>query len=82
MTDSQLYEIFGEVISSRHFLKAFIITVTATFLMYFAAPTIVKALGKEDLLKALRVTLSALGAFVGFIISSAIIEPKRIVEEE
>lgn len=42
MAEDQLYEVFGEVISSRHFLKAFIITVTATFLMYFAAPTIVK----------------------------------------
>ncbi|WP_456396841.1 hypothetical protein [Thermococcus sp.] len=82
MPENQLYEIFGEVIASRDFLKAFGITVAAAFLMYFAAPALVKLLGKEELLKALRVTLSALGAFVGFIISSTIIEPKRIVEED
>ncbi|USS41234.1 hypothetical protein NF865_03295 [Thermococcus aggregans] len=77
-----LYEIFGEVIAERDFLKAFLITATLAFLMYFSAPQIVKMLGREDLLNALRVTLSALGAFLGFIISTAIIEPKRIVEEE
>jgi len=77
-----LYEIFGEVIAERDFLKAFLITTILAFLMYFSAPQIVKMLGREDLLNALRVTLSALGAFLGFIISTAIIEPKRIVEEE
>ncbi|MCD6372562.1 MAG: hypothetical protein J7L37_03310 [Thermococcus sp.] len=76
-----LYEIFGEVIAEYDFLKAFLITVILAFLMYFSAPQIVKMLGREDLLNALRVTLSALGAFLGFIISTAIIEPKRIVEE-
>lgn len=82
MPGNQLYEIFGEVIASRDFLKAFLITVAAAFAMYFVAPTVVRLLGREELLKALRVTLSALGAFVGFIVSSMIIEPKRVVEEE
>lgn len=81
MPENQLYEIFGEVIASKDFLKAFVITVVSAFLMYFAAPVVVKLFGKEDLLNALRVTLSALGAFVGFVISSTLIEPKRIVEE-
>lgn len=81
MSDGYLYEIFGEVVSQRDFLRALLITVTATFLMYFAAPRIVEAIGQEELLKALRVTLSAFGAFVGFIISSVLIPPKRIVEE-
>ncbi|WP_461865643.1 hypothetical protein [Thermococcus sp.] len=82
MPENQLYEIFGEVIGSRDFLKAFLITVTAAFAMYFAAPAVVRLLGEEELLKALRVTLSALGAFVGFVVSSALIEPKRVVGEE
>ncbi|USH00296.1 hypothetical protein K1720_02145 [Thermococcus argininiproducens] len=77
-----LYEIFGEVIAEHDFLKAFLITSMLAFLMYFSAPQIVKMLGREDLLNALRVTLSALGAFLGFIISTATIEPKRVVEEE
>jgi len=77
-----LYEIFGEVIAERDFLKAFLITSILAFLMYFSAPQIVKMLGREDLLNALRVTLSALGAFLGFIISTATIKPKRVVEEE
>ncbi|HII66900.1 MAG TPA: hypothetical protein HA302_02570 [Thermococcaceae archaeon] len=77
-----LYEIFGEVIAERDFLKAFLVTAALAFLMYFSAPQIVKMLGREDLLNALRVTLSALGAFLGFIVSTATIEPKRILEEE
>lgn len=80
-TSQNLYEIFGEVIAEHDFLKAFLITGGLAFLMYFSAPKIVSMLGREDLLNALRVTLSALGAFFGFIVSTAIIEPKRIVEE-
>ncbi|WP_256957787.1 hypothetical protein [Thermococcus litoralis] len=70
------------MIAEHDFLKAFLITSGLAFLMYFSAPKIVSMLGREDLLNALRVTLSALGAFFGFIVSTSIIEPKRIVEGE
>ncbi|MDK2784001.1 MAG: hypothetical protein PWP49_1692 [Thermococcaceae archaeon] len=77
-----LYEIFGEVIAEHDFIKAFLITSALAFLMYFSAPQIVRMIGREDLLNALRVTLGAFGAFLGFIVSTATIEPKRVVEEE
>ncbi|ASJ06056.1 hypothetical protein [Thermococcus pacificus] len=81
-SEQNLYEIFGEVIAEQDFLKAFLITSALAFLLYFSAPQIVRMMGREDLLNALRVTLSALGAFLGFIVSTVIIEPKRVVEEE
>lgn len=68
-----LIKIWGDIVEIKSLILSIIISSVFTMSLYFLAP-------KDDLSKQLFYGL--LGAVIGFIISSILIKPKRIIKQE
>jgi len=71
-------EIYGEYVELRELFIALVITTVLAFVGYLVTPSIIT---NEQMVKALSITFGVLGAFVGGVIASLFIEPKREVLE-
>lgn len=69
----EMVEIWGDVVQLDSLLMAIIISATTTMGLYFLAP-------RGDKTKELFFGLA--GAVIGFLISTFLIKPKRIIIEE
>ncbi|MEM0044154.1 MAG: hypothetical protein QXJ51_05930 [Sulfolobales archaeon] len=77
-----IIEIYGEYVSLKELGIATLISSIGAFSLYYLTPAISSLLNMQNIAPALRVTLGALGATIGFIISIQLTRVKRIISEE
>lgn len=82
MEEESYIELYGEYVSLKELAIASLISTTVAFAMYFLAPYAAKALNLVSLEKALKITLGAIGASIGFLISVPLTRVKRQIIEE
>uniref|UniRef100_A0A7J3SMV1 Uncharacterized protein n=1 Tax=Fervidicoccus fontis TaxID=683846 RepID=A0A7J3SMV1_9CREN len=81
--DEAYIEIYGELVSLKELAIASIISTALAFILFYFSSSIAKAIGMPNLANALKITLGAIGASIGFFFSIPLTKVKRkIVEEE
>ncbi|AFH42792.1 hypothetical protein IOK49_05795 [Fervidicoccus fontis] len=80
--DAETYiELYGEYVSLKELTIASLISIAFAFLLYYFAPYIAMR-SNPSLINALKITLGAIGASIGFLISIPITKVKRVIIEE
>ncbi|MCX8185089.1 MAG: hypothetical protein RMI56_03395 [Sulfolobales archaeon] len=79
MKDEVYYELYGEYISPRELGISTLISAVFAMLFFFTAPSLAQITGVQP--GGLSITLGAIGASVGFAISTLIAKVKRVVVE-
>jgi len=77
--DDVCYEIYGECVSLRELGLATLLSTVLAFALYFTTPYIASALKVSA--TGLSIVLGAIGATIGFVISSLITRVKRVIVE-
>ncbi|MEZ0290096.1 MAG: hypothetical protein ABWJ42_03275 [Sulfolobales archaeon] len=78
----EFIEIYGEYISLRELGLATLLSTIGAFTLYSATPYIASMLNLTTLVSALKITLGAVGATIGFIFSIPLTRVKRSIVEE
>lgn len=79
MNDDEYYELYGEYVSLKELGIATLISTAIAMVFYSLAPPIASLIGVQA--SGLSITLGAVGATIGFAISTLIIKVKRVVSE-
>jgi len=78
MGNEEYYELYGEYVSLKELGVATLISSVAA-MVFFLAPQVASLIGVQT--SGLSITLGAIGATIGFVISTFIIKVKRVVSE-
>ncbi len=79
MGDDEYYELYGEYVSLKELGIATLISSVIAMIFFSLAPSIANLIGTQA--TGLSITLGAVGAAIGFAISTLIIKVKRVVSE-
>jgi hypothetical protein len=79
MGNEEYYELYGEYVSLKELGAATLISSVAAMVFFFLAPQVASLIGVQT--SGLSITLGAIGATIGFVISTFIIKVKRVVSE-
>ncbi|MEM0021782.1 MAG: hypothetical protein QW039_03975 [Fervidicoccaceae archaeon] len=83
MSDDETYvELYGELISLKELAISSLISTVLAFALYYISPYAAQVLGMPNLASALKITLGAIGASIGFFLSVPITRVKRVIEED
>jgi hypothetical protein len=80
--DEEFLELYGEYVSLKEIGISTALSVAGAFVLYFSAPYIAEMLKIGSLVSALKITLGAVGASIGFLISIPLTRVKRKIVVE
>lgn len=73
------YELYGEYISLKELGVSILICAVFAMIFFSAAPALAEAVGVQP--AGMSITLGAIGAAVGFAVSTLVTKVKRVVRE-
>lgn len=79
MKDEVYYELYGEYVSLKELGVSILISTAFAMLFFSIAPAIAEATGIQP--AGISITLGAVGAAVGFVVSMFVTKVKRVVTE-
>jgi len=84
MENEEYIELYGELVSLRELGISSAICTAMAFLLFALSPYIASLLGMPNLSNALKITLGAVGASIGFFLSIPLTKVKRkiVIEGE
>lgn len=81
MDDETYIELYGELVSLKELALSSFICSALAFLLFYFSPYIASTIGMPNLANALKITLGAIGAALGFFLSVPLTKVKRKVIE-